>query len=359
MARAVLRHILLGCAAGGILAGCVDSGGAGSDGGGGSVGLVAAPARSGAARDVEAPEIYQSTDTALWDGRPSLGGIWVAAPDVKDPERVIMVNPTTGKSVTGALFRRESGNPGPKLQLSSDAAEALGVLAGQPVQLRVTALRKVETPAPEAPAAVAAAPEAEPAAAEAPPADTATKAAPKGTAAVAAAALEASDENPTAGEATAEPAAAPEAPKRKTWAERRAEAKARREAEKAAKAAAAAEAAAADEVGAAGIGVAAVETAPLDARAPEATTAQPAQPAAQSAQPAPAAPAGRPIQVASFSQDANAQRAVDALAKIGVSAQAVRSERGGKAVWGVVAIGDGELLKKIKGAGFADAYFLQ
>ncbi|MFD1808565.1 hypothetical protein ACFSHQ_11940 [Gemmobacter lanyuensis] len=25
-------------------------------------------------RDVEAPEIFQTTDTALWDGRPSLGG---------------------------------------------------------------------------------------------------------------------------------------------------------------------------------------------------------------------------------------------------------------------------------------------
>lgn len=384
MARAVLRHILLGCAASGILAGCVDGSGAGSGGSEASAGLLAAPARSGAARDVEAPEIYQTTDTALWDGRPSLGGIWVAATDVKDPERVIMVNPATGKSVTGALFRREAGNPGPKLQLSSDAAEALGVLAGQPVQLRVTALRKVEAPAPAAPAAAAptAEPAAEPAAAEA-PAGTAGKAAPKGTAAVAAAALEASNGNPPVadetGTAATDPSAVPEAPKRKTWAERRAEARAKREAEKAAKAAAAAEAAPPEAVGAAaaGIGVSAVETAPLDARTPEAAAAPEPQKktrrqikaeeeaaaaavaAAAAPAAAPAAPAGRPIQVASFSQEDNARRAVEALAKIGVSAQPVRSERSGKAVWGVVAVGDGELLKKIKGAGFADAYFLQ
>jgi cell division septation protein DedD len=39
-------------------------------------------------------------------------------------------------------------NPGPKLQLSSDAAEALGMLAGQPVTVDVTALKRVETPVP-------------------------------------------------------------------------------------------------------------------------------------------------------------------------------------------------------------------
>ncbi len=348
MARAVLRHILLGCAAGGLLAGCVDSGGAGSGAAGASAGMLASPSRSGAAREVEAPEIYQTTDTALWDGRPSLGGIWVAATDVKDPERVIMVNLANGKSVAGALFRREAGNPGPKLQLSSDAAEALGVLAGQPVQLRVTALRKVEVETPAAPAPKVAAPEETPPAA---PAQTAAS-----TAAVAASALEAADSGaPTATSGgteavSAAPAAAPEAPQRKTWAERRAEAKARREAERAARAAAkaAAEDQAADAAAAEGIGVTAIESAPLDARAPE-TAAGAAPPAA----------AGRPIQVASFSQEENAKRAVEALARIGISARPVRSERDGKAVWGVVAVGDAELLKKIKGAGFADAYFLQ
>ncbi|WP_159807196.1 SPOR domain-containing protein [Litoreibacter roseus] len=100
-------------------------------------------------RDVEAPEVFQATDQGLWDGRPSLGGVWVAHPDVKNPERVVIRNEANGKSVVGALFRRERDNPGPVMQLSSDAAESLGVLAGQPVSLAVTALKK-ETVAPAA-----------------------------------------------------------------------------------------------------------------------------------------------------------------------------------------------------------------
>lgn len=95
-------------------------------------------------RDVEAPEIYQTTDQALWDGRPSLGGVWIASPDTKDPERVIIRNEANGKFVIGALFKRELDNPGPKLQISSDTAAALGILAGAPTKLNVTALRREE-----------------------------------------------------------------------------------------------------------------------------------------------------------------------------------------------------------------------
>lgn len=116
------------------------------------------------ARDVEAPEVFQVTEAGLWDGRPSFNGIWVAHPDVKEPERVIIRNTANGKFVIGALFRRERAIPGPRLQASSDAAAALGMLAGAPVQLNVTALRREDVDpeptdegtaaAPEAPAAV-------------------------------------------------------------------------------------------------------------------------------------------------------------------------------------------------------------
>lgn len=95
-------------------------------------------------RDVEAPDVFSVTEAGLWDGRPSLGGVWVAHPDVKDPERVIIRNQTNGKFVIGALFRRERDIPGPRSQISADAAEALGMLAGQPVELNVTALRREE-----------------------------------------------------------------------------------------------------------------------------------------------------------------------------------------------------------------------
>lgn len=95
-------------------------------------------------RDVEAPDVFQVSEAGLWDGRPSLGGVWVAHPDVKEPERVIIRNPSNGKFVVGALFRRERENPGPRLQISSDAADALGMLAGAPKELNVTALRREE-----------------------------------------------------------------------------------------------------------------------------------------------------------------------------------------------------------------------
>jgi hypothetical protein len=73
-----------------------------------------------------------------------LGGVWVAHPDVQEPERVIIRNAANGSEITGALFRRERENPGPLLQISSDAADALGVLAGAPTELSVVAVRREE-----------------------------------------------------------------------------------------------------------------------------------------------------------------------------------------------------------------------
>ncbi len=101
-------------------------------------------------RDVEAPEVFQKTENGLWDGRPSLGGVWVAHPDVTDPERVIIRNTENGSFVIGALFRREREVPGPRFQVSSDAAAAFGMLAGQPAELNVTALRREELPETDA-----------------------------------------------------------------------------------------------------------------------------------------------------------------------------------------------------------------
>jgi cell division septation protein DedD len=102
-------------------------------------------------REVERADIFSAEELALWDGRPSLGGLWIAHPDVGDPERVRITNTTNGQSVFGALFRRERANPGPRIQLSSDAANALGILAGQPTELAVVVVRQEEVviePAP-------------------------------------------------------------------------------------------------------------------------------------------------------------------------------------------------------------------
>lgn len=91
-------------------------------------------------RDVEAPNVFSKEEPALWDGRPSLGGVWVAHPDAGEPQRVMMRNLDNGKFVIGALFGRERELPGPKLQVSSDAAAELGMLAGAPANLSVVAI---------------------------------------------------------------------------------------------------------------------------------------------------------------------------------------------------------------------------
>ena len=102
--------------------------------GGGSLELVE--------RDIESPDIFDLSDRAIWDGRPSFGGVWAAYSGNVQPERVRIVNLDNDKSVVGARFKREADNPGPKIELSSDAASALGVTPGQPTNVRITALRR-------------------------------------------------------------------------------------------------------------------------------------------------------------------------------------------------------------------------
>jgi cell division septation protein DedD len=97
-------------------------------------------------RDVEAPEVFQVDEKGLWDGRPSLGGVWVAHPDAKSPERVIIRNKSNGKFVVGVLYKPERQPVGPRIQVSSDAAQELGMLAGQPAELSVTALKHEKVP---------------------------------------------------------------------------------------------------------------------------------------------------------------------------------------------------------------------
>ena len=150
MARAGIRDVPLraGLASamalslGMVLGGCAIStpdGGASRSGAGG-LDLVGQP-RGAIERDVEAPEVFSIEEAGLWDGRPSLGGVWVAHPGAQNPERVLIRNTQSGESVIGALFRRERENPGPQFQISSEAANALGILPGAPTAIQVTALR--------------------------------------------------------------------------------------------------------------------------------------------------------------------------------------------------------------------------
>ena len=235
-------------------------------------------------RDIEAPEVFHATEAGLWDGRPSLGGVWVAHPEVKDPERVIVRNQQNGKFVIGALFRREHETPGPRLQVSSDAAAALGMLAGAPTNLDVIALRREEVPAdpdpvPAAPAETTAVPEA-----------------------------------PEVSEGTLDPVA--------------------------------------------GAAAAAIDAAP--ATPPQATETAAAAPKPA---PKPTSKLDKPyLQIGIFSVEQNANNTATAMRQAGMVPTVLKQSSSGKTFWRVI-VGPAQssseraaLLKKIKAAGFTDAY---
>jgi rare lipoprotein A len=329
-----------------------------------------APEASGAAqgivtmeKDIESPDTFNITSQGLWDGRPSLGGVWVAHASVKEPERVLIRNTKNGKTVVGALFRREHENPGPSLQMSSDAAEALGMLAGQPAEISVVALRRQEvdlTPAAEV------TPETE-AAATAAAADTAKGIAPTDSKAAA------PDKSaaPDAAAAAAVPlaggdaaAAAPDAamadepaPKKRGLFGGLFKRKPKAEDTAAADAATTAPIA-----GTAGAG--AIEQAPLD---PVLGTAAAGIAAAEAKQATPA-PAPSPelkrayLQIGIFSTEANAAKAAAQLKKAGMIATIAPSQSNGKPYWRVIvgpvtSVAERDAFAaKVKGLGYPDAY---
>ena len=273
---------------------------------------AASPGRTGrsAGADVEAPKVFNVTAQGLWNGRPSPGGVRVASADARDPRRVIIRYDATGETGIGALFRQERDNPGPPIQISPDAAKALGLLSGQPDKVTITALRRTEDiPAAAAPATAVTA--------------TATATAAAG------------------------PAKAGTAAKTTTQAEP-----------------------AAAETGALHTGAVAAAIDKADAKTPVMdpdALAQAAPAASTAAAPAVSSPAAggkSHSQPGIFSVYANAKRAADTVTKAGASA-AVRKEKSkGKPDWSVVAgpaasaANRDALMKKIKGLGSADACFV-
>jgi len=292
MAQGSILRLVVVLAGGLTLAGCADgqmpdflrgSGGAGTT-------TEANTTTRTVERDVEAPEIFQAVENGLWDGRPSLGGVWVAHPDAVDPERVIIRNEANGKFVVGVLYRPERQPVGPRFQVSSDAADALGMLAGQPAKLSVTALKReevpVETPAPAAPT------DSEGTLASAPAVATATLDDPI---AAAAAALDTAEGKPAA----------------------------------------------------------------TTAAAAATTTAAAAAPA-----PSSSALSKPYIQIGIFSVETNAKNTAESLRQAGMVPTIKQGKMNGKDFWRVIvgpATSSAEratLLKKIKGLGFNDAYFV-
>lgn len=330
------------------LAGCV-AGTKPKDAAGDAATQRAASSPVSVARDVEAPQVFNLKGQGLWDGRPSLGGVWVAHASVKDPERVIIRNAKTGKSVVGALFRRERDLPGPGLQVSSDAAEALGLLAGQPTELVVVALRREEKPVP--------------ADAEIGAEDIATDVAADGSTAavqsatkVAAAAADAeatAAAGPTSDTSAVPPAAT--SPKKSGGLFGFLKKKPK---------------ASPPEAGAvaAGAGPAAIEQTTLDPVASSAAAAidrAEAATAAPSPTALPAAPAALSrsyIQIGIFSTEANANRASEQMKAAGMTATVRPDQSAGKTYWRVI-VGPAAsvperdaLVARVKGIGYPDAY---
>ena len=344
-------------------------------------------------RDVEAPGVFQVSDKGLWDGRPSLGGIWVAHSKVKEPERVMIRNPANGKFVVGALFRREFENPGPTIQVSSDAAEALGMLAGQPQVLNVVALKREELPNGGVPADPAnpvigdkVNDEGTKTAGGATPAD------PAGTAALASAAVAAAKGAPKAPEATGKPGTATASAAPAGGAQAPA-GSARTPAGAATALAAGAEVPVLPEPGAkaqkkgwwpfgkrnkqaatppaalpepavaASIAPGTITAAAIDA-GNTGTRGAGAKPAA--ATPTPATPASgmaKPyLQVGIFSVEANAQKAATQMRDAGMAATVKAEQSSGKSFWRVIVgpasteAARGALVAKVKGLGYPDAY---
>lgn len=314
------------------LAGCMDGTGNRS----GTSGSGAAFSTGPAERDIEDPRVFSKRENGLWDGRPSLGGVWVAHPDVRSPERVIIRNTENGQETIGALFRRERMNPGPSFQVSGEAANAVGMLAGAPTMIEVVALR-IE----DAPAAVAETAEPEPAPQE-------VAAAPAASAPQMAATPEAEGDVLIAMPET-EAAAAP-----------------RREGGFFGRVFGRRSPQAAPAMGSEGIATQVLDDAqavPTASLAPDAAPAAPAAAPAPAPAPASASTLAQPfIQLGIFSVEANARNAERMAAGAGLSARVVAGQASGNQFWRVV-VGPAstqaeqrQMLARVKGLGFNDAY---
>ncbi|MEM8792263.1 MAG: SPOR domain-containing protein [Pseudomonadota bacterium] len=96
-----------------------------------------------------APAVFEERGRAIWDGRRTLQGIWVAHPNAEAAMRVRVIHARTGVSVDGALFRREASPGRAPILISSEAAKVLGLEPNESTPLLITALRpKGETPEP-------------------------------------------------------------------------------------------------------------------------------------------------------------------------------------------------------------------
>lgn len=102
--------------------------------------------RSSAGRDSidasmrSAPEEFQATGLALWDGSQTLPGVWIAHPLARTARRVRITNNETGTRVDAAMFLRDPNLSGPQIFVSSEAAELLGLTPGHGTPIAIDGL---------------------------------------------------------------------------------------------------------------------------------------------------------------------------------------------------------------------------
>lgn len=94
--------------------------------------------------------LFSAEAQTLWDGLPSIGGAWVAHPGVGRNLTVEAVNLDTGRSKRLPALRLTQRPGRPVIQLSAEAALALGMAPGRLTMVRLTGLRLRPAP-PKAP----------------------------------------------------------------------------------------------------------------------------------------------------------------------------------------------------------------
>ena len=94
------------------------------------------------------PEAFHAAGLALWDGTRTLPGIWIAHPMAETARRVRLTNGETGVRVDAAMFRRDPNLSGPRIIVSSETAERLGLAPGHGTPITIEGLAyRVDTEA--------------------------------------------------------------------------------------------------------------------------------------------------------------------------------------------------------------------
>ncbi len=83
---------------------------------------------------------FSTTGIALWDGAQTLPGIWIAHPAAETARRVRLTNVETGVRVDSAMFRRDPNLSGPRITVSVEAADLLGLTPGHATLITIEAL---------------------------------------------------------------------------------------------------------------------------------------------------------------------------------------------------------------------------